>query len=63
MEWNEALRWLIGYGILLVPLVMLVVIGAFILLLPCGFLAGLILKRTEREEAATDQGPTIRHAH
>ncbi len=63
MEWYEGLRWLVGIGIFLIPLAMLVLVGTYIILMPCGFLAGLILKRAERKEEVQGRDPTIRHAH
>ncbi len=53
MEWFEGLKALLGIAVFAVPVVMLVLIGIYVVLMPCSFLAGLILRLTEptRENA------------
>ncbi len=47
MEWYEGLKALLGIAVFAVPVVMLVLIGIYVVLMPCGFLAGLVLRLGE----------------
>lgn len=63
MDLLEGLRLLVAIAVWIVPVVMLVLVGVYIILMPCGFLAGLILKRTEPRPKEAGKPATMRHAH
>jgi hypothetical protein len=63
VDWLEGLRLLVAIGVWLVPVAMLVLVGVYIILMPCGFLAGVILKRTDPEAKEVKKNTTMRPAH